>query len=90
MDALKRKIMDEKYYQSRIALLEQDLGKAKEILGELRAYYGATPGWDMYEDEVNALIGRPKVEKLWVDANEISNILEFRQRMKDGENHGTE
>lgn len=90
MDAMKRKLMDEKYYQTRIALLEQDLGKALELLGELRAYYGATPGWDMYEDEVNALIGRPKVKKCWVDANEISNLLEFRKRMKDGENHDTD
>lgn len=27
---------------------------------QIRSYYSATPGWDMYEDDVIALIGKKK------------------------------
>ncbi len=35
-----------------------ELLRAKALLMQIRAYYSATPGWDMYEDDVIALIGK--------------------------------
>ena len=37
-----------------------ELLRAKALLMQIRAYYSATPGWDMYEDDVIALIGKKK------------------------------
>lgn len=47
-----------KKLNTELAETKGELIRAKALLAQLRAYYGATAGWDMYEDDVIALIGR--------------------------------
>ena len=51
VNAMVSKLEDEK----RIA--EEELAKAKALLMQIRAFYGETMSWGMYEEDVLELIG---------------------------------
>lgn len=43
-----------------VAGVEAENNSMKALLTQIRNYYSATPGWDLFEEDVNKLIGRQK------------------------------
>ena len=47
-----------------MAGIEAENSKIKALLAQIRNYYSATPGWDLFEADVDRLIGRQKTHEI--------------------------
>lgn len=47
-----------------MAGVENENKEMKSLLSQIRNYYSATPGWDLFEADVDRLIGRQKTHEI--------------------------
>jgi hypothetical protein len=61
--------------------IEKENEKIKALLAQIRNYYSATPGWDLFEEDVDKLIGRKKPHDNAI-SGKLKVIPEFKYERK--------